>query len=80
MEAAGIEPPRQNPRNSSGSVGSGAECGALGAREAPIDPDLALIVARWPTLPEATRKAMLVIVRGTEGKGTSLVTSMNDNF
>lgn len=27
------------------------------------DPDLALIVARWPTLPDATKAAILAMVR-----------------
>jgi hypothetical protein len=31
------------------------------ARESPIDPALARIVAAWPTLPEPIRKAMLAL-------------------
>ena len=33
----------------------------------PSDPDLALIVGRWSELPEATRSAVLAIVRGATG-------------
>jgi len=33
--------------------------------DAATDPDLALIVARWPTLPEATTAAILALVRAT---------------
>ncbi len=35
---------------------SGAECGALGAQNAPIDPDLAMVVKRWAGLPEAVKQ------------------------
>lgn len=35
---------------------SGAENGALGALEKPFPPDLAAVVAAWPTLPERTRR------------------------
>jgi hypothetical protein len=35
-----------------------AESGAVRAREAPIDPDLAVVVEAWPGLPEATRRAV----------------------
>jgi hypothetical protein len=36
-----------------------------GAREsAAIDPDLAVIIAAWPTLPVAIRRAMVALVKG----------------
>jgi hypothetical protein len=41
----------------------GAECGALGAQNAPSDPDLAAVVDAWPTLPEAVRTAILAMVK-----------------
>ena len=34
---------------------------------APADPDLTLIVDRWPGLPDATRSAILAIVRSVDG-------------
>jgi hypothetical protein len=43
-----------------------AESGAVGAREAPIDADLAVVVEAWPGLPEATRRAVLVMVEVAE--------------
>ncbi len=42
---------------------SGAESGALGAREAPIDPGLAAVVEAWPALPEAIKAGILAMVR-----------------
>jgi len=51
---------------------SGAESGALGAREAPVDPDLAAVVDAWPTLPAAIKAGILAMVRagGAGGSGT----------
>jgi hypothetical protein len=45
---------------------SGAECGALGAREAPIDADLAAVVDAWPELPSAIKAGILAMVRAAE--------------
>jgi hypothetical protein len=42
----------------------GAESGAVGAQNTPIDPDLAEVIRAWPTLPEATRAGILAAVRG----------------
>jgi len=42
---------------------SGAECGALGAREAPIDPELVAVVDAWPKLPQAIRAGILAMIR-----------------
>jgi len=47
----------------------GAESGALSGDSARIDPDLALIVNQWPTLPEATRQAVLGVDRQAAGRG-----------
>lgn len=41
---------------------SGAESGALGAQNAPADPDLARVVAAWPRLPEPMRRAILALI------------------
>jgi hypothetical protein len=43
-------------------VEGGAKSGAVSADFSPIDPDLARIVATWPTLPESIRRAMLALV------------------
>jgi hypothetical protein len=42
---------------------SGAESGALGARGRPFDTDLAAVVDAWSALPEATRSAILAMIR-----------------
>ena len=53
-------------QKSSGNQGvgnqSGAESGALGAENAPIDPELAAVVDAWPALPEAIKAGILAMV------------------
>jgi hypothetical protein len=39
------------------------ESGTIDGEKAPLDPDLAKIVAAWPGLPPAVRSAVLAIVR-----------------
>ncbi len=63
MAGAGIEHPAQNGENSLGAGESGAECGALGAQNGTVDPELAAVVDAWPKLPEAVRLAILALVR-----------------
>lgn len=46
---------------------SGAECGALGAQNAPLDPDLAAVVDAWPKLPEAIKAGILAMVKAAGG-------------
>ena len=41
----------------------GAESGAVGAAEARIDADLALVIDAWPTLPEAIKAGILAMVQ-----------------
>ncbi|RIK78821.1 MAG: hypothetical protein DCC68_14290 [Planctomycetota bacterium] len=43
-------------------IESGAESGALGARTAQFDPDLAAVVDAWPTLPAAIRAGILAMI------------------
>lgn len=43
---------------------SGAKSGALGAGLAPNDPDLAAIVAAWPTVTERVRKRVVKLAKG----------------
>ena len=45
---------------------SGAECGALGAREAPLDPELAAVVDAWPALPEAIEAGNPAMIRAAD--------------
>ena len=62
-------PPRgiEQGANSSGNTGSDvrrdANSDAVCGDSIPIDPDLAAVVAAWPTLPESTRAAVLALVR-----------------
>jgi len=63
----GLELPPKTSGNVEVSAESGAECGALGAREARIDPDLAAVVDTWPKLPEAIRVGVLAIIRAAGG-------------
>ena len=62
---------REPPPKTSGKPGflerGGAESGAHGARPAEADPDLARVVAAWPALPEATRRAILTLAETAEG-------------
>jgi hypothetical protein len=44
----------------------GARGGAVGGELTPIDADLAVVVEAWPGLPEATRRAVLVMVEVAE--------------
>lgn len=41
---------------------SAAESGAISTESALADSDLAAIVAAWPTLPEATRRAIIKLI------------------
>ena len=53
------------------SESSGAESGALPANPTPPDPALALVIAAWPTLPEAVRRKIVKAVEVGGGKGAS---------
>jgi hypothetical protein len=55
--------------NSSKKTASVSKGGARGGALSGIsDPDLALLIDRWPVLPDATKEAILAMVR--EDKGT----------
>jgi hypothetical protein len=67
-------PPRGNelPLDSTGKTtylqNGGATGGAMNCDDAISDPDLALLIDRWPTLPAATKTTILAMVR--EDKST----------
>ena len=44
----------------------GAESGAVGAQNSPIDPDLELIIEVWPTLSDASKAELITIVKAVE--------------
>jgi hypothetical protein len=41
-----------------------AECGASGPENAPIDPDLALVIERWPDVTPDLRTGIVAMVKG----------------
>jgi hypothetical protein len=49
-------------RNDGQAAAGGAESGAVSSDSSSIDPDLARIVATWPTLSESIRRAVLALV------------------
>ncbi len=55
--------PLENTGNTGVSDQSGAESGALGAREALIDPGLVAVVDAWPALPAAIKEGIVAMVR-----------------
>ena len=68
MEAGGFEHPPLALSKTPISGEGGAKSGARDALKAPVDPDLALIQNRWPTLPEHIKAAVLALVRSTADK------------
>ena len=69
--STGLELRHENTGKTGVSDQSGAESGALGAQEAPLDPELAAVAA----LPEAIKTGILAMVETTAGakqrRGTS---------
>ncbi len=62
----GLEPPPKSSGNPGCRPEGGAESGAVGAQSAPFPPDLAAVVAVWPTLPEATRRQVIGLVKAAD--------------
>ena len=70
MGDTGFELPSVSMQNTHGSLPSGAKCGALsgGADPTPIqavaapDPDLAAVIAAWPSLPAVLRDGIVAMV------------------
>jgi hypothetical protein len=58
----GLEPPTKSSRNSGVGDQSGAKCGALDAREARFDPELAAVIDAWPALPPANKAGILAMI------------------
>ncbi len=69
MEAAGLEDPPKRSEKSRVLHQRAAECAARDRRDvdaAPIDSDLACVIAAWPTLPPAIQAGILAMVRAAE--------------
>jgi len=57
----------ENPQKTAISAEGGAESGAVGAAEAPVDAELAAVVEAWPDLPGAARARILAIIETAGG-------------
>ena len=57
----------ENEGTTRGSVQSGAESGADGARQAQHDPQLATVIAAWHILPDAVKAGIVAMVKATHG-------------
>jgi len=71
VEAAGIERPPKRSEKTRVPPERAAESDALGAHDiatAPVDPDLADVIAAWPTLPPAIQAGIMAMVRAAEEK------------
>jgi len=64
----GLEPPPKTSGKPGVSQTGGAESGAVDAREPSADPEIAEVVAAWPTLAVAVRANILAAVRGAGGE------------
>jgi hypothetical protein len=58
-----IRTPPENAAVTGDSAPSGAESGAIEAREAILDPELTAVIDAWPVLPEAIRAGILAMIR-----------------
>jgi hypothetical protein len=58
-----LEQDKETSGNHATGAHGGAESGALGAREALIDPSLVTVVEAWPKLPEVIKVEILAMIR-----------------
>jgi len=63
MVAAGLEHPPLEHSKTAISTSGGAKSGAPDAPNAPHDPDLVLVVERWPELPAPVKAGILAMVQ-----------------
>lgn len=72
MGRTGLEPvnvtARKNSKLQNQAVSGGAESGADSDDFAQIDPDLAMLLDAWPTLPEPVKAGILAMVKAAKGK------------
>ena len=58
-----LQVPPENLEENAPSQNIAAQGAALGAPEGPDDPNLAIIIQRWPDLPPAMKSGILAMVR-----------------
>ena len=63
MGGTGLEPLADSVGETAILQTGGAESGAVGARQAPLDPALALVIEAWPALSEAAKTGILAMIR-----------------
>ena len=56
----------ENPEENANSEDGAAPGSAAGAENAPIDPDLELIIHKWTDLPQTLKAGILAMVRAAE--------------
>jgi hypothetical protein len=75
MGGKGFEPPSKPSGKSTVASKGGAECGALSGDSDPAtpppDPDLTMIVTRWPSLPKPIRAGLVALVRSALDTGAA---------
>jgi len=62
VEDRGLEPVRYSPRITAVSDHGNAKSGALLAQNPPLDPQLQLLIERWPTLSKAVQQQIMLLV------------------
>jgi hypothetical protein len=67
----GLEHSANSSKKTPVATESGAESGALGAQESPIDPRLEVLVEAWPSLPEAIKVDILAMMQLAGGAATN---------
>ena len=66
MGATGLEHGAKTTANANNPKIGAAESGATEADSGDSDPDLARLIDRWPSLPEAIRRAIMAMVETTD--------------
>ena len=62
VEDRGLEPVRYSPGETAVSPQGGAQCGAVDAENSPLDPQLQLLIERWPNLSKAVQQQIVLLL------------------